>query len=1010
MEAIAAAGSLPGLASATIQLGTATFQFYQQLHSLYKAIKHGENDLSTAVRRLDQHGDFIKELRFNFERIHNGSISTSTRDLFERYIADSEAEVEEFRRLLDRVGKHHFKSKPWQAVETGSRLRFHERSIEKYCDILDKQMQRFLFLQSSIQSMRVESTLSEVMETLAKQGAKAVAFYDEQSSLRKIDGEPHSQLGTGSKETQLSLRGFAKGARTISSLPHDVIPANWDIAHLQSYPALCGTVTVTTFSNSIISKGSDRRFAYSVRFKPYNWISRTLVEWRCLISSAQKAPTLTLSVTTSIVCDDPDVLDALGLVTSTRLRSRCHNCSHRHYCRCPSWIINAPSSQKVQVLLDAGRLLKDHVLCPAGFDSKDIITAYFESDRPGHRVGRTRLEDCDSDIDYLESDLDYLSQHYLEYYSVIKLLLSYGFKPHLSNWKHVYELAVKNHSHLQTKHPRLIDTLNLTFKPIHLLQACGYAIPIGYVVTFDEQLSSVSLPSTDGVPGFSFMLYNPQNCSVSYLAHLITLKDSAEKIKEILDLDPLDLANEQHMFDRWLLGLFAQFRPEIASLLEEYLKSCQTIKTRICFTLDYIREEFKQRPCESNWQRRQDFLKFACFYGNAAIIQQLDIASLREREIQGMQIFAAQNSDHELFDVLMGCKLSRSWKSHVLPHTRLARHKLANDPVFLANFIIFLEGGSEEPLSVISSDLTLRSLLRPNSSPLPDYIRNLIIGQVQRYESYPPATALEIHSLMYQVMKLFCRCRIRAEHVLQNLHLYDLLRLLAQSSAFRSSLDMSSSGDIGSLMYYTDGPVIFPCPPVNGYSALMLALHCGMKPAVQILVDAGASILKPMGCGKSALSVARDNIRVQHPRAWPVGRGLTSETIIPDRFQSKADVRHISESTDKEMLEILLKALRDRGEVEREENGDLPMPSRWRVFRGKAGHFARWLFKPSYTFDPDTFRENSIYAILVGTLWFLSVLKVLKAELGDYPSQVANLLSRPVVILALTAWILSLLR
>ncbi len=60
MEAIAAAGALPGLASATIQLGTATFQFYQQLHSLYKAIKHGENDLSTAVRRLDQHGDFIK--------------------------------------------------------------------------------------------------------------------------------------------------------------------------------------------------------------------------------------------------------------------------------------------------------------------------------------------------------------------------------------------------------------------------------------------------------------------------------------------------------------------------------------------------------------------------------------------------------------------------------------------------------------------------------------------------------------------------------------------------------------------------------------------------------------------------------------------------------------------------------------------------------------------------------------------------------------------------------------
>lgn len=60
MEAIAAAGALPGLASATIQLGTATFQFYQQIHSLYKAIKYGEKDLGTAIRKLDQHGDFIK--------------------------------------------------------------------------------------------------------------------------------------------------------------------------------------------------------------------------------------------------------------------------------------------------------------------------------------------------------------------------------------------------------------------------------------------------------------------------------------------------------------------------------------------------------------------------------------------------------------------------------------------------------------------------------------------------------------------------------------------------------------------------------------------------------------------------------------------------------------------------------------------------------------------------------------------------------------------------------------
>lgn len=122
---------------------------------LFGGLINMEISSRVVFRTLDQPSRTLTnsatELRFNVERIHNGSISASTRDLFERYIVDSEAEVEEFRRLLDRVGKHHFRSKPWQAVETGSRLRFHERSIEKYCDILDKQMQRFLFLQSSIQ-------------------------------------------------------------------------------------------------------------------------------------------------------------------------------------------------------------------------------------------------------------------------------------------------------------------------------------------------------------------------------------------------------------------------------------------------------------------------------------------------------------------------------------------------------------------------------------------------------------------------------------------------------------------------------------------------------------------------------------------------------------------------------------------------------------------------------------------------------------------------------------------
>ncbi|TRX91410.1 hypothetical protein FHL15_007634 [Xylaria flabelliformis] len=109
------------------------------------------------------------------------------------------------------------------------------------------------------------------------------------------------------------------------------------------------------------------------------------------------------------------------------------------------------------------------------------------------------------------------------------------------------------------------------------------------------------------------------------------------------------------------------------------------------------------------------------------------------------------------------------------------------------------------------------------------------------------------------------------------------------------------------------------------------------------------------------------------------------------------------------MLEILLKALRDRGEAV-EEGIEISMRSKWEIFEEKTRCFAQWLFEPSYSFDSKTFRENSIYTILVGTLWFLSVLKVLKAELGDYPTQIASLLSRPVVILALAVLIVFILR
>ncbi|KAI0861291.1 hypothetical protein F4860DRAFT_503401 [Xylaria cubensis] len=962
MEAIAAAGALPGLASATIQLGTATFQFYQQLHSLHRAIKNGENDLNTAIRRLDQHGDFIKELRFNFERISGPGVSASTRDLFQRYIADSETEVGEFRNLLNRVGKRHFKRKSLQAVETGSRLRFYEHNIQKYCDLLDKQMQRFLFLQSSIQSMRMESTLSEVMHTLVKQGAKAVAFYDEHSS-RQISKELHLQSGARSNEIQVRA---GKSSYTAPSLRRNIIPSNWTMYRYKRYHALCGMITVTELFDPKKSDVEDRQFAYIILFEPYGWISRRLVEWRCLIGSAHRTPMLMLSVTTSIICEDPDVIDALGLVICTGLSrySSYWGCYFRHP--------KIPNLSKVRALLDTGRLLKEHVLYgPRSWSRTDF-----------EYTSGTAGDICCSSWSSAE-----LLRYYREFCDVTELLPSRGFEPTLSSWQSIYHQAVKYRWRVSQDRPALISTMDQTCKSIFtlILNACGYSIPVNVLATSEEQLRIQPQLFVDvgATPDYAYIVEDISYAGFSHLGHLIARQLPAEIIRrDIPDLNVLDLTDEQHILDRWFLGLFAPCRPEIASLLQQYLKSYKTTTAHKRFEVEYIREEFRQWTSGQNASQRKDLLEFICFHGNATILQQLDITVLTQSEMVSMLYCASQISAHDIFDIL----ISHMQLTPEIPllHTKIMRERLAVDEVFLRNFVASLKTHGELDLlseffrnSFRSSPLSGSPLFATVSSQLPVYMRNFIVGLVQRYRTQPTATECVIHSLIYYAMIHHWLFSESAEYLLQDLHLYWLLDLVTRSSAVKSSLDISSHKDVDRVPFVAQGTDIYLCPSVNGYSPLMLALHCRMSPAVRILVDAGASILTPSICGKSPLSVAYEN----------------NETMW------------VSENTDKEMLEILLKALRNRDEAV-EEGIEIPM----QIFEEKTCCFARWLFKPSYTFDSKTFRENSIYTILVSTLWFLSVFKVLKAELGHYPTQIAGLLSRPVVVLALVVLIVSILR
>ncbi|CAJ2500190.1 Uu.00g030430.m01.CDS01 [Anthostomella pinea] len=385
--------SLPGLASATIQLGTATFQFYQQLRSLHKAIKQGRSDLTTAGRRLGQHETFIEELKFNFGRIPDGQISDGLRDLFRQCISNSVDEVKEFGELLQHVGKNRFKGKSLQAIETDTRLRFNEESIQKYYNLLDTQMARFLFFETSAQSSRMTVAVPGVEETLTRHEVKATAFYSsfestmqsiEASMLSRFDAiaedarcdrDERFQQATGAVGRRLKFPRSRRPARyTDNEHSHELMEYGSNFHSQREYRTFCCRVTVMNhYPDPRGTSSKSSAFAYTVRFEPFSWISRSLVEWKCFISVSGSVPLLMLSSVAGTVCEDVAVLDALGFIPCKQRHAR------RKYKELGDthWHAKIPDSKKLRVLLDTRRISHANILdVPDVRGKRDVLTAY----------------------------------------------------------------------------------------------------------------------------------------------------------------------------------------------------------------------------------------------------------------------------------------------------------------------------------------------------------------------------------------------------------------------------------------------------------------------------------------------------------------------------------------------------------------------------------------------------------------------------------------------------------
>ncbi|KAH9903804.1 hypothetical protein F4778DRAFT_735619 [Xylariomycetidae sp. FL2044] len=1018
MEAIAAAGALPGLASATIQLGTTAFQFYQQIRSLRRAIREGENDLATASRRLRQHEEFIQELRFNFDRIPVNEDNRNATDLFSQYIIDCEGEVNQFKELLEQIGKHRFRGKTIQKLETGTRLRFNQDDVRRYCDILDTQMTRFLFFQSSFQQSQVSDSLSGIEDTLERQDDRATAIYTALgSTVQHMENEVLSRLQTihhdlktvtcirSRSEDEKRHRTRAASSPTGNAL---LVPTT-RATSTRKYLTLCGWVAVTTYHDNELGLTYPNQF-FVLRFEPFGWIFKSAVEWRCCMQVNSSLPSLMLSTTIDVRCTDEEVLDALGFVKHSDTDEPCDG---------PGlWHKKAPDPRRLRTLLDDQRLVPGAILdVPHYTVQRDVLTAivgFHHNCGPGDTRGVCR--------DYCSmSGSAYHLDSYMRYYQTVKLLLNYRFRPRFSDWNSLFALAANSRVRIAMRHPDLRNSEAFAAHsvPLMIQEAAGYLISTPCGDTFFEEMA-IKYPRTltSNTGAFWYTLYGAGRVRPSLISSLLCLSNCANVIRrEIFDFETPDLASDEYSIDRCLLVLFSHSDPALASLLEEYLRSYRKTANRHMFSLEYVCREIENGHIENshseNWFKR-NLIRYILVHGSLSTLSLLLDNEVTVDELTVLD--AGQSCDPRKLDLILASFDGKNGFLEEFPHTRLTSHRLDQDADFRRSLIErFVQGSTRHPrrmcapripnassfVCFLLNPMTIDLLWLNNQQDVPNYFQSFFNGCLSIYETNPQHTEVPVLCyLLEKAMNYHIEHGFSAEEILRPLYLYHTMKQLVSLRAIRARIDDACPEGKGCQVYR--GISVHTDPATVHHTALMLALHMGMLPAVQILVDAGASIISQTKSGKSPLDIAYKNNRCSHPRRW-------YKTVpcpdYPDRRRSRSNELWVSESTDAAMLKILLEALRERGEED--YVGGLKKtlsPSKWEQSRTKAVHLLGWLFKPSYKIDTEAVRQNAIYAVTVITLTTLSILKIVHHELGGYIPGAVRFLSRPVVAFAIVIW------
>ncbi|ETS79279.1 hypothetical protein PFICI_09132 [Pestalotiopsis fici W106-1] len=801
--------------------------------------------------------------------------------------------------------------------------------------------------------------------------------------------------------------------------------------------------------------------AYWVRFDPYGNFSQSFVEWKMFLNTGPSGPPTTIWCNIGTLCEDSEVIDALGLIPEK------YGCSHKttgndrsavkhtRACVFYEWRTKFPDHRKLRRLLEERRFSPADYLCDRNGTMRRILTVFVSGhqfcEKPGHTVEiygpvyRRAICFCDAHRLILDGHLErpdrqtidlitrksngefqYLSHFYPEYYETLKFLLETGCTPE-DDWSDLMQKIADDTCHVMESHARYACTdyfqLNSATKLVRTAVAGSIAtecfLPTEYAFTPD-------LCNRAGEVVGSHRFASVK----THIGNLLPYKNSFQELEDVL-FDNGGLAalhdHDKAPYERWLLVLMSYIEPRLKALVASATGSGG--KNSVSdISIEGTCEEINK---SDHWKKRL-VIDYVVYHGNLPLVQ-----LLLQKGFDASLVVdsAARKGNPEIFDfVLEFClKKERSLSSIGFIHHHRTWLRILKDPAFKTRLldVLVLQNRHESQEAQIfdrvlinsndnpflGDEMTLCELMLTVSAQLPDYIKEVVSGCIFRYEQaqYRFPGGLRLYLLdglcaqhyFEQFFNLFDKatCHTPCEDLGRSTRFFhQILQQIVSTSVFRCGLE-----HVPDIELYSE------TPETEGYTPLMLALHGGMIPAVRILIDAGADLTSYSRCGLSALQLAEQNAQSKHPRIFRNGRNIHARISRPGY---SVGFQQVSAVADHEMLEMLHDTLRRRGEEVSEpylhHSAFVKTSPLWifkPVQRGveRIEPFLYWLFSPTVRINMEELREHLTYLAVVLVFGLLSIVKLFQLNIEGFTAGTMKLISRPIVIIPLAAWAVQLI-